>query len=516
MCLADPVDSPQRKRGRPYRPPADRSPYAAATGGSQERIAWLLGTNRLWGGDGAFASRRAFVPALAAAGVPADESRLSRWEAGGVPLSNAVVEGYERALGLAPLQLAAVTQCLRPVVPPASGRIDSDELHALFDPLFDLVLDGEPAGADWLGFTEALLAHPGVYLRPGVWEQLARRLLTELGRSIHLAYSARLLALRRLLVHPVAQRHVVYAIGHVATDRCAPRSADAIALVQHVGGAFGTGVAMRLFNSDQEAHRRGASRAMAAMLARDDFDEESLPALEAAAVRQLSEDETAVHVADLVLRMPLAVAERIRAAFRGHPAMELVGRAGELVSNDVSRQVAQRVAEEARRQTTGPSGADPDPMLERLLREALFHANAERRSQAGMLLMFSPFRDGIASGVAAQLATGPEPPVAGRLVRLLRYCITKEELPALLALQPAADAGARPHALQAIAHLPVALDPADASALAAQPDVWRDPRLAAATMYALGMHGHAELAAGRPEAADFAAWWRTTGPRLTA
>jgi len=514
--LADAVDSPKRRRGRPYRPPADRSPYASATGGVPERIAWLLGTNRLWAGDGAFASRRAFVPALAAAGVPTDESRLSRWEAAGAPISNAVIEGYEQALGLPALQLSAVAQYLRPIVPPAPNRLGSHELHALFDPLFDLVLDGEPAGADWLTFTQALLAHPGVYLRPAVWEQVARRLLTELGRSMHLAYSTRLLALRRLLAHPVAQRHVVYAIGHVATDPRAPRSADAIALVQHVGGAFGTGVALRLFNSDQEAHRRGACRAMAAMLARDEFDDESLPALEAAAVRQLSDDETALHVADLVLRMPMLVAERIKVAFRGHPAMELVGRGGELVSNDVSRQVAVRVADEGRRQAAGPGPRDPDPMLERLVREALFHANAERRSQAAMLLMFSPFRDGVASGVAAQLATGPEPAVAGRLVRLLRYCISKDELPALLALQPAADAGARPHALQAIAHLPVALDPADATALAEQPGVWKDPRLAAATMYALGMHGHAALAAKHPEAANLVAWWKATGPRLTA
>ena len=505
-----------RKRGRPYRPPADPSPYAAASGGENERIAWLLGTTRLYAADSVYYSRQDFVPALVDAGIPADESRVSRWEAAGVVAPDNVIEGYERVLGLRPGQLQVVASCLRPITAPAPQQTTADDLHATLDPLFDAVLDGDPTGDDWLRLSETLLAHPTVYLRAELWEQMASRLLNELGRSVLRGYAARLLALRRLMSLAVAQRHVVPAIGRVAIDPCAPRTPDAIALLQYVPGAYGTGVAMRLLDSDREVHRRGAARALAAMLASHTFDMEAMSALEAASIRLLGEDENATHIADLVRRMPGDSLERVRAAVNGHPGLALVLRTSELLGTDAARQMALRIAEEAVREVTQIRGSEPDPMLERLVREALFHSHAERRRRAAMLLAFSPFRAGIASGISTALTSGIDAYIAGRLTRLLRFCVSPDELPILLELSSNTDPNIRMHALQAIGNVPAELDELEASALAVQAEPWSNTRHTEVTMYALGMHGWTDVTPGAHETvAEHCAWWSSAGGRLT-
>jgi hypothetical protein len=515
-----PVQPAQRRRGRPYRPPVDPSSYASAAGGEIERIAWLLGTTRLYASGGAYFSRRDFVPALVGAGVPADESRVSRWEAAGVAAPDSVIDGYERVLGLGRGELLVVANCLRPVTLPAPQPATLDELHTVLDPLFELVLDGSPTGADWLRLSDTLLAQPAIYLPPDLWERLASRLLNELGRSLHLGYASRLLALRRLLAVGVARRHVVPAIGRVAIDHCAPRTADAIALLQYVPGAYGTGVAMRLLDSDQEVHRRGAARAVAAMLASHTFDMDAMPALEATAIRLLGEDENATHIADLVRRMPGDSLERVRAAVHGHPAMALVLRTSEVVSADTARQVALRIAEEAVRFVTEILGSEPDPMLERLTREALFHSHAERRHRAAMLLAFSPFRVGVATGITTALTSGADAYMSGRLTRLLRFCVSAEELPVLLELSSSTDPTVRAHALRAIGNVPAELDELEAAALAVQAEPWSNSRHAEATMYALGMHGWADVTPGANGAngavGELCAWWSEAGSRLTA
>lgn len=517
------MPSSPRKRGRPYRPPVDPTPYAAVTGGADARIAWLLGTTRLHAAEGRFANRRDFVPALAGAGISCDESRISRWESGSTHVPLSVIAGYEQVLELPQNRLTAVAQHLSPA--PAIGNSRKEltpESHRRLDELVDLTLDGAPSGSDWLDLADILAEHPTVYMRADIWRDLTARLLAELCRSLGVGYVTRLVTLRTLLTHPVVQHHVVRAIGQFVMDPCSVRVADAVALLQHVPGAKGTPIVMRLLGSDSEPIRRGAARAAAAMLARDDFAPEHLPELETTLPWLLSLDEQATHAAEVVRQLPPASQERVRAAVRRpHHGLELVLKHAETVPPETARSLGTSLATEAQVHAGGPSAGEPDHLLQRLVREALFHAHPERRSQAATLLMASGFREGISRACGHLLgsdggATGV--PVA----RLLKYCFATRELPivfgaAVGGVRGPTD-GVRVHALHALGHLPQRLSVQQARLLAAGiGDAER--RIVDATLYALGMHGRSDVVgqdSPAPRVRELHRWWSGAGERLLA
>jgi len=510
-----------RKRGRPYRPPVDHTPYAEGTGGADARIAWLLGTTRLHAAEGRYSNRRDFVPALVEAGVNCDESRISRWESGSTHVPLSVIAGYEQVLELPPHRLSAVAQHISPAPAIGTGRKElTPEGHRRLDALVDLTLDGAPSGADWLDLADILTEHPTVYMRADIWHDLAARLLAELCRSLGVGYVTRLVTLRTLLIHPVVQHHVVRAIGQFVMDPCSVRVADAVALLQHVPGPKGTPIVMRLLGSDSEPIRHGAARAAAAMLARDDFAPEHLAELETTLPWLLSLDEQATHASEVVRQLPPASQERVRAAVRRpHHGLELVLKHAEIAPPDVAKSVGGGLATEAQTHAGGPSAAEPDHLLQRLVREALFHAHPERRSQAATLLMASGFREGISRACGHLLgsdggATGV--PVA----RLLQWCFATRELPivfgaAVGGVRGPGD-GVRVHALHAMGHLPQRLSVQQAQLLAAGIGD-ADQRVVDATLYALGMHGRSDVVgqdSHAPRVRELHRWWSETGERL--
>ena len=105
--------------------------------------------------------------------------------------STAVVEGYERALGLEPGGLRGAVDMVRrtfglggrPPPPPRTWRA--------MDRVAERVLDARPAsGAEWLHFCDAALAvRPGLPTR--VMRPLVDRLVSETSRSVFTAYLTR-------------------------------------------------------------------------------------------------------------------------------------------------------------------------------------------------------------------------------------------------------------------------------------------------------------------------------------
>jgi hypothetical protein len=178
--------------------------------------------------------------------------------------------------------------------------------------------------------------------------------------------------------------------------------------------------------------------------------------------------------------------------------------------------VAQRVASQAVYQVAGV--LQPDPMLERLILEALFHTNGDRRNESSLLLGASVFRAGIA-GACEDLIDCPDRALAVCATRLLAWCIDTAHLPVAFAAAVAGPAdGVRRYALTAVGGLPAELTRAQARLLLDGGEEWRSAELVDAVLYALGMHGHQDVAVAAapadPRVAELASWWRRKGARV--
>lgn len=500
-----------KRRGRPYRPPVDTTPYDDVVGGGATRVAWLLGTTRLHARGGTYASRRHFVVALNDRGVVCDEPRVSRWESGGSTATIGVIRAYEDVLGLTPYSLVAVAAMTDDGV--AGSRVATSV--APMDVLLDATLDGAPTGADWLELVGQLAAHPSLYMRADTWTAISEKLVSELCRSTGAGYTTRRYALRSLVTHPAASPHVVRAIEGYVADPCAQRSSDVIALLQHLPAEAATSHLLALLEDERPSVQRGAARAVAALLARGSLAADAALTLEHTVRERLAADPMALHLADVARQLPCGAADRIRAALGDDPLLGPVVTHSELLPADTSELVSAGVALAAQSKMTLQ---EPDPMLARLVREALFHSNGERRSQASSLLLASPYRAGLSRACASYL-DGADADVSGRLARLLRYCIDRPEFPLALGAAIQGNSPAvRHNALRAIGHVPVELTAAQAMLLVNGAAPWDDAMVVDGTLYALGMHGHADLAGravpGLQRVSDLSAWWLRHGGRV--
>jgi hypothetical protein len=154
-------------------------------------------------------------------------------------------------------------------------------------------------------------------------------------------------------------------------------------------------------------------------------------------------------------------------------------------------------------------------MLERLVREALFHSHAERRHRALVVLMSSPYAAGIGAA-AAGLLNADDPLVARRAAELLRFCITPAETPHVLEAPVARHTEVQAAALTALGHVEQ-LDDSHVDDMLAQSEPWPAARRGQATVYVLGMHGLTDRLASRSvpsHVESAAAWWRRAGARV--
>lgn len=514
-------------RGRPYRPPVDESAYLDPRGGQRVRLAWLLGTSRLTAADSGFHHRRVFVEALNRDGVACDESRVSRWESGAAPIPGTALAGYERLLELPPLSLRATSAWLNGSLPVPSPRRSGGGERRL-DQMLDGVLDGAPTGVAWLVLAEELTLQSALFMRPEVWSALIDRLLDELGRSLHLGYMTRHLAARMLVGHPTGQTYATSALLRMARDPHGARVADAIALARHLPGRAASTLVVRLLRTlapatgeVNESAVHGALRAASSLLASDLFSPDDLPGLEQQLVDAIA-DPGGHHAAEVAGRLPLASARRLASELLDAGALTLPGRYGEVVDSDTAATVAGQVIALATERAPIGLRHSQDVLFERLVREALFHAHSDRRLSAGLLLMLSPYSEAVAAACAValeELQGDRDERAASYVVRLLRFCVTRAELPVLLAEAVAGPAEARPHARTALGHVPHALTRQQAEVLVTTLP-GSDRREAAATVYALGMHGLADVLRAVPTAPHWAAVeasrWESRGARITA
>lgn len=502
-----------RGRGRPYRPPVDASAWRSVSGGVAARTAWLLGTSRMMRAGGAYANRQDFLPELADLGVRADNSRVSRWESGTGAITREVVEAYEQILELPRQALAAPISLLDP----RAGRVievSPGTDPAALDRFVEAVLTGETAeGHRWADLARELAQHPSIYLRSTLWRELATRLVTELSRSVGVAYAARLAALHQLIAHPMAHNDVLAAIGQYVTDPYAVRVRDVIAALAQAPSSGGRFLALGLLSSGDPELQAGAARAITAMQAAQSWSASLDAELERSTLALLAAETTPTGNADLLTYLAADARERVMAELGDSYHHRFVVEHATLTSPATASLIAANVA--SRAQASVDAAANPDPMLERLVREALFHGHAERRHRAEVLLMASPFSAGIASAVAG-LLNADDPLIAHRAAVLLRYCVTPAETDDILAAprnRPPVVEGA---ALCALGHVQ-SLEEADVDHLLDRSTAWPDDDRTDAAVYVLGMHGLTDKISGTTvpdHVASACQWWRRIGSRI--
>jgi hypothetical protein len=182
-----------------------------------------------------------------------------------------------------------------------------------------------------------------------------------------------------------------------------------------------------------------------------------------------------------------------------------------------ARVFAEEIAAQARSGIAVPATYSDDRMLPRLIREALFHRDSERRHLASLLLSASPFATSVTDELLARLSEPHPDWIRGRLATLVRYLsIDVHRLRLVDLLDDPADEVAI-QAAHAIGHLRlnVVSDQALRNSLARD---W-SPRQQA-RMYALGMSGSPVLGllAASSNAPDWqraaASWWLRSGSAI--
>ncbi len=407
-------------------------------------------------------SARSFAKTLVEVGCSADASRVSRWETGRIPAPVDVVAAYERALGLPPGGLVALTILTRKLADPDARAAMILETHnvsaARAEKALDAIVDGDPTGEDWLEFSSYVACHPEQLLLPvSLWRTMASRLVKELGLSLGTAYATRNEAAIVLSEHPRAGQALVHAVGEDVLHSDSLVVADPISLLRAIDARPAGDLVLKLLEQPPGATRAGAAWSAAAKVVRGHFDECQLARLEGIVVRWVRQeglDAGGIYnrVTDLVAVLPADMRNRIA---------QSVGSASEPADGpDVSHHswcetTAARLAAAVAR----PSGEDEEPMLERLVQEAIFHPHAERRFHAAFCVTLSPYSARVARGAAgvveeALFGAGQDHVLVERVLVLMTFVVTEAQRELLHRVVDGPDPSFRATALIALAHLP--------------------------------------------------------------
>ncbi|MFC5177411.1 hypothetical protein [Nocardioides taihuensis] len=307
---------PAHQRGRPQRLPDDPTPYTGRHVGCEQRAAWLLASSRILHPDPAVRSRTWFVEALRARDVPADPPRISRWESGAHPAQPHVIAAYEDILGVRPGTISAVTVGMRRAFGthvPARDQVVRDDSRDL-ETLLDEVQSGRGSALSWERVAGSLTRHGRVFLRRSEWDDLAHRLVDELGRSVGLGYVGRFEAAVVLLRHPSSSGPLSRALGSYVMDPDAQVLGPVLNLLAERGEKHTSELVLRLLGSDRVPLRRAAASVAADKVRRGHFDLHLLPALEEHARLRLHHEDAldgGLDALDLATQLPTGPYSRI-------------------------------------------------------------------------------------------------------------------------------------------------------------------------------------------------------------
>ncbi len=513
------------RRGRPQRLRDDPIPLSAREISVETRVGWLLATTRIFHPDPALRRCDTFCALARERGLRVDRSRISRWEGGGTPAPGEVIDVYEAVLDQPPGSLATVVEGLRRAFgapPKTPGRPSAPGT----DGLLDAALGAEGlTGVQWQDLTRSLTAYASLYLRRDDWDTLTTRLVGELGRGAGAAYVRRYEAAARLIQYPPAQRHLSRALGRYVMDPDAQVVLPVLRLLTEVHDSAASTLVLRMVNGDHNARLRHAAASVAAVkLRHGTLPEAGLPRLEAyvaATLHSTGALDRGLDAFDVAVQLPLRSFQRVLHQIPDRWLQMHLARSRGSAQLVAPEHAAVLVAELAARVQTGEGvhrSDEADPMLRRLLREALFHVHHPRRHHAALLLAASPYRRAL-SRELAEVTSSADSFLAARVWSVLMrvgWSGRRRDLLLHATSEP------RP-ALRARALVNVGLDAhvlstAEARALAAPVSPTAQEPVRHGMLFALGMAGGALLAElAEHESEDYrraARWWQSHGTAI--
>lgn len=423
---------------RTAEPIDDRTPLTASRIDIPARIGWLLRTSRSLAG----LSLRDMSAALKAHDVALSATSLSRIESEG-QRSAAALDGYAAVLGLPQGALRAPVDIVCRAFsygPPARPEPMALSLERFSDSV-EAITAEHPCGGAWLEFARHHASDAGFGLPTSLMEPQVRRLADELCRSVAVTarstrYEALALlrcsaygdlvdsVLREMVLEPGAQ--VVDRLTSVVADQPTP------ALLQWAG-------TLLRHRSIQVA--RGASYALQGMLVTGGLPvtdwERLLPQFEDAWHDDGGDATRRAMLTDLCAALPASLQERIRRTCQVEPPTppgpQVWSRSRSNAHYAFARSIAGAACARLRHHE--------EPLLERLLFEAMFDPRGVRRSNAPLWLASSPFARVLAPLLVERRGDGPDAASRTAALRIAVWCHGGEEVPGAEALLDSRDAG---------------------------------------------------------------------------
>jgi hypothetical protein len=519
--VSEPVPRPEgRRRGRPQRLPEDPLPLSSRAITPEARVAWLLATTRLLHRDHRVGQREAFRAALAETGVHVDGSRISRWESGAAPAPEAAITGYETVAGLRPGRLLTAVESLRrafgePARQPEPGDVGPP------DELLELALAGDATGDQWRQLGGRLAGFDRIFLRAADWELLSGRLISELSRSVGPAYVRRYEAAALLIRHPDGQRPVSRSLGRFVMHPHTQVVLPVLNLLTEVDDAGASALTLRMMGEDNRGLRRAAAAVAAVKLRRGLLPDDALPRLEryaASSMRRSEPLDGAQDAFDVAMQLPSRSFLNVLDQIPDRRVQAQLGRSrstGELLTRQQAAAVVADVAAAVQGDESEVSRhPEPDMMLRRLLREALFHTHKSLRHHAGVLLAASAYAPAVARQ-CHHLLGGSNYFLAARAWALMMRVGHAADRPGLVlrALsEPRPTLRAR--AMVNLGLSPIPVTNSEAKALIGSMPADTRGSVRHGLLFALGMGGSPLLDEVAKKHQPEAEWWRTQGSAI--
>ncbi len=510
---------PQRV-GRPARLPEDHSSWDAEVVDAGARTGWLHLSNRAVLGL-TRADLRAGLEAMtdhAGAALVADPSRVSRWETGRQQPPVEVTLGYERLLGLPAGRLLAPVRALQRATGHAPTGVPADAAQPL-EGLLERALDGGAMdGGRWLRLAMALAWHDRFFLRAGDAEEMAARLVSEVARTAGSAHHLRLEAALTLLQHPSSQRSVLRAVGAWLTDPDVQLVTPVVALLGSVGGDTDD-LVVRLLQGQDSRVAEATLPVAAAKLAAGQVGARHLGDLAdlAAQLVPVLGGRALADLLDLVCQLPREHFDRVVRAQRDggvRDQLTQIRGSSTLIPDAAHRRLARSLAWRAQWGAEDREPPEPDQMLERLVREALFHVDGRRRELAGRLVAATPYGPVLATHVVA-LTDDPRELLATRAWELVHVLGHGDAHRSVVTRALDDSAPHRTEALLALGLSDVPLTPSEARAVSAVAAQSPDLRYAATLALALASPDSLPALRGLDAVTDRALdWWHRAGPQV--
>ena len=519
-----------RRPGRVQKIAYDETPLSSRKPDIDARIGWLLAMSRLHHVDPEMADGRRFVQALTAVGCSASRSLVSRWESGEIPISYEGMSGYERALGLQVGQISSLTGYMRAALRGVKARVvrpqldpSSKEFSVRLDELIELAEDGLARSSDWQELGWHLAAVPLVHLRAGTWEAIAFRVINLLPRSVKVPYRQYSTAALNIACVPRAHDFLTRAVAEHLRTPGVQVMTNPVGLLDQLPTREAAKIVLDLIDDPpNDAVFALAVWVAAQKVSRGDFSPEERTRLDMLVLRmwRANPGKAAHELVELIASLPEGLRSTLTdaATKAGRPRLEYAVEMGEDLGPGMARGLSYDMAEAARSRVPGEPVYDEDRMLVRLVREALFHRDSERRHLASLLISASPFGDTITDELLTLLAAPNAPSlVRARASTLVRYLSSEAHRLRMLRFVDDPSDHVGTVIAQGIGHMTFTAF-SDQILRAALKEEWSQRERA--KMYALGMSGSPGLetilrSSQSPEWQRTAArWWITQGPAV--